>query len=55
MMTLGGGASIRGVLVEVPMGDRDVLMEVLHTALLREVSHCVPFAPQYPLGGQEPL
>lgn len=44
-----------GDLAEVPLGDREVFMEVFHAALLREFSHSVPLPSKYPLGGQEPL
>lgn len=42
-------------LVKVPLGDRDVFMEVFHTALLREVSHSVTFPSKDPFGCQEPI
>lgn len=42
-------------LAEVPLGDGDVFMKVLHTALFREVDHSVPFPSKDPFGGQKPL
>jgi len=42
-------------LTEALLGDGDVLVKVLHAALLREVGHSVPGASEDPLGGQKPL